>query len=236
MVTEKTKLDLALDYARRGWRVFPCHYPIITADGARCSCSNPSCENKGKHPATKNGLKDATTDVEQIARWWTTNPNWNIAIATGAESNLVVVDVDNHGTDGTLTWKDLEKKHGEVITLIARTGGEGLHYLFTHPGIQVKNRTAVLSGIDVRGDGGYIVAPGSIHASGREYGWLNDIAPQPMPMWMLDWLLGDVDPSNDSDDGSVIENIATNTLKAANLTRYVLKAVEGEIARVANAV
>ncbi len=227
-------LDLALEYAERGWAVFPCHYPIFIPEQAtRCSCGRPDCKQVGKHPATPHGLKDATLDAEQIKAWWTKNPMWNIGIATGEVSNLVVIDVDTHEADGMDTWAKLEAKYGEFQTRIARTGGNGRHVLTTHPGARIGNRAAALSGIDVRGDGGYIIAPGSVHASGNEYGWANDNPVAPMPKWMLDWLLGNVFPLNGDSDEDVIESIATNTLSSAALSSYAQAALDGEVSRVA---
>lgn len=230
----ESMLDMALEYAERGWKVFPCHYPVFVPDQpTRCSCGKPDCPNIGKHPASKHGFKDATDSAKVIREWWTGNPFWNIGIATGEVSNLVVVDVDTHDTDGKDTWAKLEAKYGEIVTRAARTGGNGIHDLFTHPGVRVGNRTAALPGIDVRGDGGYIVAPGSVHASGNEYGWLNDNPVAPMPVWMLDWLLADVYPLNGEDASNVIESIATKTLSATALTSYAQAALDGETSRVA---
>lgn len=230
----KDMVDVALEYAGKGWKVFPVHYPVfVEGQPVRCSCGKADCGSLAKHPATPHGLKDATDDPEQIKRWWAKNPFWNVGIVTGEASNLIVIDVDQHDADGIDTWKKLEAKWGEVVTRTARTGGNGLHNLFTHPGVRIGNRTAALPGIDVRGDGGYIVAPGSVHASGNEYGWLNDNAVIPMPVWMLDWLIADVYPLNGEAEESIIESIATKTLSAAALTSYAQAALDGEVSRVA---
>lgn len=230
----ESMLDLALEYAARGWKVFPCHYPVFVPDQpTRCSCGKPDCGQIGKHPATPHGYKDGTTDEAQIRAWWTKNPFYNIGIATGEVSGFLVIDVDTHDADGVETWTKLEAKYGAINTRIARTGGNGFHHLFTHPGVRIGNRTAVLPGIDVRGDGGYIVAPGSVHASGNEYGWLNDNPIAAMPVFMLDWLVGDVYPLNGDAEEDVIESIATKTLSAAALTSYAQAALDGEVARVA---
>ena len=82
----------ALAYARRGWPVFPLHHPI----NDRCSCEKPDCGDVGKHPRyhkadLQHGLRDATTDPEQIRRWWTRWPQANIGMVTGAISGLVVL-------------------------------------------------------------------------------------------------------------------------------------------------
>ncbi len=94
----KSCLIAALDYARRGWPVIPLH--TLTADG--CSCHH-ECSSVGKHPRTKHGLKDATTDKESIRSWWDEWPDANVGIVAGAESGLVVLDVDpRHGGDESL--------------------------------------------------------------------------------------------------------------------------------------
>lgn len=196
-IADKTQEDIALSYVMdRGWKVFPCHYPIfIEGQPVRCSCGKADCSNIGKHPATVHGLKDATDDPEQVKQWWSKNPYWNIAIATGEASGFVVIDLDTHDADGLATWAKVEAKHGEVHTLQARTGGGGIHMLFAHAGATLKNKTGILPGVDIRGDGGYIIAPGSVHPSGNDYGWMNEDQPiEAMPVFVLDWLHGGIDP------------------------------------------
>ena len=89
-------ISAALSYARLGWPVIPLHYPV---GGGGCSCNNPACDSPAKHPIGKlvpHGLKDATTDEELIRQWWARYPQANIGIRTGAESGLVVLDIDPH--------------------------------------------------------------------------------------------------------------------------------------------
>src|SRR4051812_3482416 len=81
----------AQTYAKRGWRVLPLH----SVRGGRCSCGSPECSSVAKHPRTGHGRNDATTDLDQIERWWQTWPDANIGLATGPESNLVVLDFDS---------------------------------------------------------------------------------------------------------------------------------------------
>ena len=140
----------ALAYTRRGWRVFPC-------------------APRGKVPLTAHGLKDASTDEKQLTDWWDRWPSANIGVATGAESGFFVLDVD--GKDGNESLATLEREHGPLPTTVeAKTGGGGRHLLFKHPGQAVKNSAGRLGpGLDVRGDGGYIVAPSSIHPTGKSY-------------------------------------------------------------------
>jgi len=182
-----TLLDAALAYAARGWHVFPCHTP--TAQG--CSCRKACGDRIGKHPRTKNGLKDATTDPEQIRKWWKTWPQANIGIATGAVSNLVVLDNDIY-KGGDVVLRDLERSYSQLPeTVLSLTGGGGEQYFFVHPGAYIKNGVESLgTGLDIRGDGGYVVAPPSLHASGKRYAWEIIHEPDDMPLApMPDWLL-----------------------------------------------
>src|SRR5713226_1159337 len=87
----ESSLDAALDYARRGWFVFPVFEPT---DGGRCTCNRSDCDSPAKHPRTRNGFKAATTDELQIRQWWGRWPQANVGIATGVNSDLVVIDID----------------------------------------------------------------------------------------------------------------------------------------------
>jgi hypothetical protein len=182
------RLDAALEYARQGWPVFPLHTPIK----GRCSCGNPKCgKTTGKHPRTLHGLKDATTSEAVIREWWEKWPDANIGILTGEPSGLVVLDVDP-AKGGEESLAALERTYGPLPkTVETITGGGGRHLLFNHPGVRIKSSTGVLApGLDIRADGGYIVAPPSLHLSGRLYTLeaehsLDEMALAPMPDWLL---------------------------------------------------
>lgn len=185
-----SNLDQALEYANRGWKVVPLHTP--DAQG-KCSCHKADCPSVGKHPRTMNGAKDATTDTEKLARWWDMWPDANIGVLTGAESGIVVLDVDvKSGGDKTL--KHLIEQHGKFDEKVyANTGGGGWHIIFRHPGGHWPNTqggpnkpSKLGAGLDFRGDGGYIAAPGSLHASGKRYEWGQ--APNGHMPEMPDWL------------------------------------------------
>lgn len=181
--------DVALEYARRGWAVFPLHHP--DANGV-CSCSkgvNCDPKNIGKHPRTKNGHTDATTDERQVRSWWRKWPRANVGLAMGKASGLVALDVDPRaGGDASLT--ELFDEHGAFETLEAVTGGGGFHFLFAHPGVNFKNSSSkIAEGLDVKTDGGYIVAAPSLHASGKRYQWRGEAQPSPMPEWLLTLIL-----------------------------------------------
>jgi hypothetical protein len=186
-------LAAALRYAGRGWSVLP----VYSVQGPRCACGSEACGSPGKHPRTQHGLKDATADEATIRAWWRQCPETNVGIATGAVSGIVVLDVDPRH-DGDCSLWELENRHAKIPhTVEALTGGGGRHILFGHPlnGAVVRNVAALggLPGLDVRGDGGYIVAPPSIHRSGRSYEWEvsshpDEVPLAPTPRWLLDML------------------------------------------------
>lgn len=150
-----TCLDAALLYAKRGWRVIP------VAPGQ-------------KRPPFKEWQKLATCDPEMIRRWWTMRPDYGVGIATGSESGLYVVDIDD--TDdkaGSKSWAELGV---EVETVETITGSGGRHLLFQMGrGDDLPNTSNKLGQyIDTRGEGGFIVAPPTIHPNGQPYRWRPD--------------------------------------------------------------
>jgi hypothetical protein len=151
-------LSAALDYASQGFAVFPCH----DVSAGACSCGQ-DCASPGKHPRTGSGFKDATTDPATIKRWWAVWPRANVAIATGSVSDgLVVVDVDvKKGAEGDTTLAWLIKKHPEFVdTFRILTPSKGTHCYFR--GVARSNQNALGKGVDVRGEGGYVLVPPSV--------------------------------------------------------------------------
>jgi len=169
-------LDAALAYARRGWPVLPLHFAVRGA----CSCGEHDCGSPCKHPLWQlvpHGFKDATTDLETIRRWWSQFPQANVGIRTGAVSRIVVLDVDpDKGGEESLAR--LLAQNGPLpVTREAATGGGGRHIYLCHPGegqyvpCSTGNSPRGLGpGLDVRGDGGFAVAPPSRSLKG-DYGW-----------------------------------------------------------------
>ncbi len=154
----------ALRYASWSWKILPLH----AANRGRCSCRDPECASPGKHPRTAHGVHDASRRPEQVRRWWATWPDANVAVATG---HLVVVDVD--GEQGHAALVALQTRHGRALpaTPWAQTA-RGRHLYFLAPGLDIPNSSGRIGpGVDVRGAGGYVVAPPSRHASGRRYRW-----------------------------------------------------------------
>jgi Bifunctional DNA primase/polymerase, N-terminal len=120
--------------------------------------------------------------TDQIDEWWTRWPDANVGVVTGKVSDLVVLDAD--GPEGLESLKALDTP---ATTWLSETG-RGRHQWFKHPGVTIGNRASVRPHLDVRGDGGYVVAPPSLHASGRRYEWLTPpdrMALAPLPDTVL---------------------------------------------------
>lgn len=149
----------ALAYAARGWSVIPV-------------------QARGKRPLVVwREFQERVAGADEIEAWYRRWPEANVGIVTGAVSGLVVVDVDPaHG--GRDSVRVLEERHGPVpATVESVTGGGGRHLYYRHPGGQVSNRVGIQLGIDVRGDGGFVVAPPSLHPSGKHYFWVAGRSP-----------------------------------------------------------
>lgn len=171
-------IEEALEYAARGWRVFPVQW----INDGKCSCGKPKCGSAGKHPLVKGGLKAATVDEKQIRSWWAQWPNANIGIQTGVFSNLVVLDIDSQ--EGLVA---LEANGYEIPETLSVKTGRGWHYYFRHPAKDLKNFAGKLAKVDLRAEGGYVVAPPSKHVSGKDYEWLNDEAELELaPAWLVE--------------------------------------------------
>lgn len=143
-------LERALAYTELGWAVFP----LIP---------------NSKRPLTQNGFKDASKDPAVIKRWWAQHPAANVGLATGEVSGLVVVDIDvKNGAKGK---ESLDLLSGMTPTLTAQTPSGGWHLYYASPG-PTRCRTGLLPGIDIKADGGYVVAPAS-QITGKPYEWVD---------------------------------------------------------------
>lgn len=178
------RLKAALSYADKGWLILPVH--TVTEDG-KCTCGKDDCSSPGKHPVYHKddfprGARSATSDPEIIKRAWTRSPFANIGIATGKNS-FDVLDVDvNECENGNETLADFELKHGKLPDTVEQlTGGGGRQIFFQYTG-KMRNAVRFAPGLDTRSDGGYIVAPPSLHASGRRYEWELSSHPDDVPL------------------------------------------------------
>ncbi len=183
---EPEALSAALTYAARGWPVAPAH--SIKKDGS-CTCSDAKCTSKGKHPLTAHGLKDASVDASVIRAWWLKWPHANVLIRTGMVGDrcLVALDIDpRHNGDESLAKLIVE--HGELPnTPQCCTGGGGQHIFMWAPRA-IPNSAGKAGderfgeGVDVRGEGGYVIAAPSKHESGRTYEWDSGSHPADVPL------------------------------------------------------
>lgn len=189
-------LDQAINYARRGWAVFPCNKKI---------------------PLTQHGFKDASRDEAVIKKMFAENHS-NIGIATGKISGIFVVDIDvKNGACGDESLKDLEKEFGEIPhTIEALTPSGGRHIYFRYPSDGVGCKTGLRPGIDLRGDGGYVIGPPS-SIDGRSYEW--EAAHHPdetmiaeAPEWLIDLLSEKKTVVDLSDSGAKVSENRNDTL------------------------
>jgi hypothetical protein len=165
-------LNAALDYAARGVPVLPVHTPTIQPGReVACSCGDPACGSIGKHPITAHGLRDASTNREQVEWWWRRFPRANVGLATGHLFD--VLDVD--GPTGERSMARLSPGHpASRPGPLVRTGRGGWHVYLAPTGLG-NPKPRDLEKVDWRGRGGYVLAPPSRHASGRRYRWVRDL-------------------------------------------------------------
>jgi hypothetical protein len=169
-------LDAALDYAHKGIPVFPC-------------------DPRTKRPLTPNGFKDATVDEKQIRLWWGKQyPSAMIGMPTGAASDKVVLDGDvdpGKGIDGPQELAQLVAKNSPLPkTPTSVTPRTGMHYFFARPESPViKNSKGKLGrGLDIRGEGGYVILPPSVRSDGTPYRWANGAdfsSCAQLPAWLI---------------------------------------------------
>lgn len=180
----------ALVYAQRfGWRVVPIHQ--VRDDGS-CTCRDGAeCNSPGKHPRLRDWVSEATNDPAVLEAWQENWPNSNLGIATGSGSGFFALDVDpKNGGDHSLA--QLIAEHGDLPdTPQQSTPSGGAHYLFRLPGFAVSNgASSFRPGLDIRGDGGQIVAAPSRTARGV-YRWVR--APWHVPIAEApEWLVSEL--------------------------------------------
>jgi putative DNA primase/helicase len=177
-------LNTVYEYVEKGWSVFPLHG--IKEDG-ECTCGRIACPDSGKHPLTKNGLKNASNKMEEVKTMFDNLKTFNIGVRTGKVSGITIIDIDvGEGKLGAESWSELIQDKGEPNTLMSKTGGGGMHVFFRYNSALKQGTNRLGKGIDVRNDGGYIVAPPSSHRSGGTYEWQNEGTPlDDLPEYLL---------------------------------------------------
>src|SRR3974390_2106670 len=172
----------ALELSAKGWAVFPCQ---------------PRC----KTPASARGCLDAVAnDPHRINTWWGIFPNLNIGVATGVVSGFFVLDIDGDKGEGSL--RELEHRHGKLPATIEAITGKGRHcYFCMGEHADVRNSASQIApGLDIRGSGGYVIAPPSVHPSGRAYCWSVDCARELAEA--PDWLHTLIRPGREDEPGA----------------------------------
>jgi hypothetical protein len=191
-------LRAALALAKRNLPVFPCR-------------------ERGKEPAIYNGVKGATTAACTIRGWWGAEPNLNIGLATGEPAKVFVIDIDSD--DGEASLSALEVDNGALPATVEVITGRGRHLYFNMPGAPIANSAGrIAAGIDVRGTGGYVLAPPSIHPSGRAYAWSVDStdAFADAPQWLIDKATGGAAGSGKPRPDTDWQTVARSTLGEGN--------------------
>jgi putative DNA primase/helicase len=166
-------LKYAQFYVERGWRLIPLYG--ITEEGT-CECpEGPKCPRPGKHPRVEKWQERATTDLQEVRRWLTQWPRTNIGILTGSPSGIVVVDVDR-GDPGPSNLPP---------TARVKTR-RGYHFYFLCPkGVEEIRTTKLPGGVDIKAEGGYVVAPPSRYPGGQ-YQWVGELELAPFPLELLE--------------------------------------------------
>lgn len=170
--TGSTTWAATLDYLSRGFSVIPIQL-------------------RAKRPLFHwREFRERRASAEEIREWFEKWPDANLAIVTGALSGVVVLDVDAR-RGGPQNLLRLERSHARLPpTLEAVTGSNGRYLYLAHPGRPLAEKTAIESGVDLLGDGGYAVAPPSIHPSGTPYLWRPAHSPAEIPIAaMPEWLV-----------------------------------------------
>lgn len=172
-----------------------------------------------KMPAIQwTGYQVQRATLDEIANWQ--RAGYNAGIVTGEISGIVVLDCDT--PEAIAQAKELGTPDRTVSVRTAK----GRHFYFRHPGFPVSNRAGLLPGIDIRGDGGFVVAPGSVHETGVPYEWLNHPAWNEIelpPGWLLDMLRGR------------LENEAQSAASMLTTTAYGQSALDKELTILRNA-
>jgi hypothetical protein len=158
-------IHTALALAEKGLAVFPC-------------------APASKKPACPHGCLEATTDIITINAWWRGNPRFNVGIATGTVSGIFVIDLDGVEAENALAAL------GQLPPTITAITARGRHIYFRlPPGIAIRNSAGKLApDVDIRGDGGYVLSPPSVHPDGAIYKWAAHSSKTfaDPPQWLLD--------------------------------------------------
>ncbi len=181
-------LDVALDYARRGWRVFPLY---ATTPAGTCACKDTTCHRGGEHPCIPEGSNGATSDQEIIRLWWQQEITAQVGIATG--NGLLVIEID------PLRGASLEKFvnfYALADAMLIQTGKGGWQFYFSYnPAFALRStRDKLGPGVSTHCDGDFVIAPPTRDRNGMPFRWLDDWQPAQLPAVLLPLLLASTPP------------------------------------------
>jgi KaiC/GvpD/RAD55 family RecA-like ATPase len=179
-----TNKEIALQYLSHGLSVIP----LISPPMIKKQMTEEEFVRQCKKPCVPwKQFQTRLPTIEEVSAWFDKNPNANIGIVTGEISNLVVFDLDSKAAE------DYAENEGGFPDTVKVKTGKGYHIYMRHPGFRVVNDVKKEYDLDIRGDGGYVVAPPSQHGSGNHYEWvdgfsISEIDPAPLTPWMEDYL------------------------------------------------
>lgn len=220
-----TPLDLATHYVSQGLKVFPCR---SKAEEVTDPYTGEVTTLGEKTPLTSNGFRGATRFQHIIKRWFSDWPDAAVGLPTGKDAGFFVLDIDNKpgGANGFLWLAEMESEHGplpETARVKSPNGGEHIYFKYVEG---TRNRGNLGAGADIRSEGGYVVAAGSVMSDGRAYRWTVDTDGIPAiadaPSWLLDLVVRKPAPTTVTAPSGHVTNSA-----------YVNAAVDRELADLA---
>ena len=231
---ERSIRDAAHAYRSRGWRVIALH--SVGPDGLTCSCNKGRrCgDSTGKHPVVTEWQKTEPMSGPDIEAWWDKRPRSNVGIATGTPSGFWVLDVDPE-KGGMDSLRALIAEHGAPPeTYTVKTGGKGWQFYFALPDFVVRNSVDLKGhkGIDVRGDGGQVVAPPSVSGKGP-YAVAKDVPIAAAPDWLLELIRKDEPTGPTTYSADLPDRSDLDEAEQRRLDAYALSAVAGNLERLA---
>lgn len=204
-------IECALSYAARGWHVIP----LYSIANGQCTCKRWQCKGPGKHPIFDKWQTKATTEPTHIKQWWSKYPSANIGIVTGKQSGLVIIDIDprNGGDTSLQNLIDSYDDFKPILdTYTIKTGGNGSHFYYRYDkAFKSLKKHGLGVGIDIKADGGYVLAPPSNHSSGGMYSVVSDTEPLPLPSILID-LIRQSPSESSNDKPDIIEGSRNETL------------------------
>lgn len=187
-------VDYAIATAKHLGPIILVHNPIFTSTGVMCDCrAGYGCKSVGKHPIGDNWQDGATADPVRIRHRFEMYPHANFGVPTGLLFGKVVLDAD--GAEGVATIFELERTLGPLpptVTSLTPSGGQ--HRFFAHDGAAIHNSVKIVGPmLDVRGEGGQVVAAPSLHQKNKRYQWIQSplhVGLARLPAAWIDALLG----------------------------------------------